>query len=658
MGYLQDYLSTINNSELSDSVIKTSSETYYNISQLIISESQVNGLLLGNVQSGKTAQMLGIVSKMADEGYRLFILLTTDNVDLHRQTYNRAKQSLPSFNVLSERDEIEFAQVKLSKPLVIVLKKNSSVLRKWKNTLVNSDVCHGLFLVILDDEADNASLNTLVNRNQVSTINKNIQSIKHTSTKTIFLEVTATPQAILLQADKSNWRPDFICYFDPGKSYLGGDFFYSEPKSFCARFADEFELDDVVADDDIICPKGLRDSVAVFLINCAFKKLHGESNCNFVIHPSSRINIHNKFAKAIQDYLNLLQNSIDEPTFDDIFYEAWADLQSTKPDLDHFDDIKDVVIDILNNTEIFVFALNSKSTSIRDSNNPDSLDLSKGFNIVVGGNTLGRGITFPHLQVVYYCRNSNTPQADTFWQHSRVFGYDRYPELVRIFLPSHLYQLFVRLNKANDILIKEITSGLENLQIIYPIGIRPTRKNVVDNNEVNIVFGGVNIFESLPVGFNTETIDRLILEQANINGELVDPDLIVRLLELTPSETIEDFDTQKYISCIESLKQSRPKVNVRLIVRTNRDISKGTGTLLSPNDRELGDNFKNELVLTMYRINGTVEKGWSGKPLWIPNIKFPEDCAFYDMKSRQGKQVPPYTIVENERLSMVAEGAV
>lgn len=634
MYYINSYFSTFDDSKLKESIQETSSDVIDNIKPLIASKTQINGLLLGNVQSGKTAQMLGIISKMADEGYRLFILLTTDNVDLHRQTYNRVKLSLPSFNVLSEREEIEFAKVKLSSPLVVVLKKNSSVLRKWKNTLVNANICHGLYLVILDDEADNASPNTMVNKKRVSPINNYIQSIKDTAIKTIFIEVTATPQALLLQSAQSNWKPDFVNYFKPGESYLGGDFFYSDPKSYCARFTDEYELDDVITEDDVFCPQGLRDSTVAFLVNCAHKKLHGEKNCNFLIHPSSRINIHSKFKERIQDYLNLLQNSTDEDGFHDAIYEAWQDLQSTKPNLDSFDDIKEMIIEILDNTEIFVFELNSKSTVIRDKDNPDALDLSKGFNIIVGGNTLGRGITIPHLQVMYYCRTSKTPQADTYWQHSRIFGYDRESDLVRIYTPLHLYQLFSRLNKANNILIKEIMSGLDNLQIIYPIGINPTRKNVVDNNVVNMIYGGVNMFESSPVAdINTNIINNLISSYANKESVLIDTELIIKLLELTPSESAEDFDTHKYIACIKSLKQSRPKVNLRIIVRMDRDIAKGTGTLLSPTDRILGDNYKDDVVLTMYRLVGSIEKGWQGKPLWIPNIKFPEGLVFYNMNA-------------------------
>lgn len=61
---------------------------------------------MGNVQSGKTGQMLGVISDLADKGYRVFILLTTDNVDLQRQTYNRVKDALTTFTVLSEGDVV------------------------------------------------------------------------------------------------------------------------------------------------------------------------------------------------------------------------------------------------------------------------------------------------------------------------------------------------------------------------------------------------------------------------------------------------------------------------------------------------------------------------------------------------------------------------
>lgn len=630
MSYIGTYLNTLQSNELRESVVNTSNELVSNISSRFSFASQLNCLLLGNVQSGKTGQMLGAISLLADKGYRLFILLTTDNVDLQRQTYNRVKKSLLDFNVISEKEEVLFEQVRLTKPTVIVLKKNSRVLRKWKDILVNTDICHGLPLVIFDDEADAVSLNTKVNSNKVSPINRNLSLIKKTSTSSVYIEVTATPQAVLLQSLVSGWRPSFVTYFKPGSQYLGGNFFYSDPTSYCAKFTEDNELDKIIADDDTVTPDGLRDSILTFLEVCAYKKIKGETNCNFMIHPNVKIDVHNKFVNRVQEFLNLLEVSQNEKGFEKALKNIWTDLQHTKPDFPSFEDIQNGVTDILDNTEIMVVPLNSKSFVCRDSSNPDALDLSKGFNIVIGGNTLGRGITFPHLQTVYYCRSAKRMQADTFWQHSRIFGYDREKELVRIFIPQPLYKFFVELNKSNEMLIEQVTHGLENLQVILPADISPTRKNVLDSKYLNAIVGGMNFFASNPVDSNTDVIDSIVSQYGDALSVPTDKETVINLLQLVGSYDSQDFSSQKYISCVHALCAKRPSVKLRLIIRKNREISKGTGTLLSENDRKLGSKFDDEIVLTLYRINGEVAKGWNGKPLWIPNIKFPKNICFYD----------------------------
>ena len=634
MSYLQSYLDTINKPGLKDSIVETSEAVLNNVRAHFKFTAPATGLLLGSVQSGKTGQMLGIMSKLADEGYRLFMLLTTDNIDLQRQTYKRVLNSLPLFTVLSERDEEKFRAMNQSQPLVIVLKKNTTVLRKWKDLLVASNTFRGLPLVIFDDEGDAASLNTLVNRHKVSPINSRLNAIKSTATSSLYFEVTATPQAIILQSIISDWRPSFTNYFKPGSGYLGGNFFYSDPKSYCIRFTDEDELANIKEDDDIPCPKGLQESVYTFLVICAHKKLIGETNCNFMIHPSTRIYIHQRFKDVIDGHLNLLQRSTDDHGFNSSLKDAWSDLQRTRPDLEPFEDIKENVVRILDNEEIMVIPLNSKSFVCRDSDNPDALDLEKGFNIVVGGNTLGRGITFPHLQVVYYCRSSKKPQADTFWQHSRIFGYDREQELVRIFIPESLHKLFVELNKANEVIIKQVERGLDTCQIIYPNNILPTRKNVLDTQFLNISAGGVNYFPDNPIEDNAQVVDDIIDNEA-LEGDpsIVSKDLLIKLLRHCGSNDPFDFDNAKFVSAIEALSAKRPTTKYKLIVRKNRDISKGTGTLLSPNDRQLGDRHPNDVVLTLYRVNGSRDKGWSGSPLWVPNIKLPEGFCFYDTNS-------------------------
>lgn len=628
--FLGQYLSSVNNEELVRTISATSASFLQKINENLTNSKQVNALLLGNVQSGKTAQMLGVIAAMADNGYKFFLLLTTDNVDLYRQTYNRVKESLIGFNVLTEKEDPLLTPATLIKPTVVVLKKNARVLSRWKNHLLSTNLCRGLFLVVFDDEADASSLNTLVNKNQVSTINKRLTEIRSSAANTIYVEVTATPQAIILQTSISGWKPEFVHYFKPGENYLGGNYFYPQTKSLNTIFTQEYELDIIKEDGDDVCPTGLTRSILSFLVNCAHKKLNGQYNCNFMVHPSMRIDIHNKFAVTIQNHLNLLQGSTDEKAFDNNLRDEWKDLQQTKPDLENYEDIKEAVIEILDNVEVAVIPLNSKSFVCRDSKNPDALDLSKGFNIVVGGNTLGRGITFPHLQTVYYCRSSKSPQADTFWQHSRIFGYDREKQLVRMFIPESLYKLFSDLSSSNEMLINQVKEGLENIQLIYPNGIKPTRKNVVDSIYLNLLQGGVNLFASKPLCINVETINMMIEQYASDQVVDTEPELIIKILGLLRSETVDDFNTDKFIACVKGLRTKRPQLKCKLIVRIDRDIAKGTGTLLSPNDRMLGDSFSKELVLTMYRVLGNREKGWEGFPLWVPNIKFPDDCCFFN----------------------------
>lgn len=635
MTYLDSYLETIKSESLRKSIKETSESVYFNV-QKHNTFTRTTGLLLGQVQSGKTGQMLGIISKLADEGYNFFILLTTDNIDLQRQTYNRVLSSLQSFDVISEKEEIKFRTYSATKPLVIVLKKNSSILRRWRDLLVSSQTFIGQPLVIFDDEGDAASLNTLVNRHNTSTINRRLDDIKKTATSTLYFEVTATPQAIILQSIYSEWRPSFVNYFEPGEGYLGGNYFYSDPPSYTIRHTKEDELSDILSNDDIPCPTGLRDSLYTFLIICASKRLNHDTNCNFMIHPSSRINAHNQFKNIIDAQLNLLQRASDDDEFEKSLYEIWSDLQKSKPDIQSYEDIKENVIQILDNQELITIPLNSKSFICRDSSNPDALDLSKGYNIIVGGNTLGRGITFPHLQVVYYCRSSRKPQADTFWQHSRIFGYDRDPQLIRIFIPESLHKLFIELNKGNEVITKQIKQGISSCQIIYPKNIQPTRRSVLHLEYLDVISGGVNYFPNFPIENNVEKIDPIVDKLHFTEKPIIVPkDIIIDLLKYCGSKDPDDFDNAKFISCIDALSQKRPSIRYKIIVRKNRDITFGTGTLLSPRDREIGDEIKDDVLLTLYRVKGDKAKGWFGHPLWIPNIKLPEGYCYYDMNTMQ-----------------------
>lgn len=121
---LSEYIKKIDNQGLVKTITDTSNSVYDNIQIHFDYTNNISGLLLGNVQSGKTAQTLGVIAKLADEGFPIFLFLTTDNVYLQKQTYERSVSSLSTFDVFGEYDDVAFFNSQLKKPILVVLKKN------------------------------------------------------------------------------------------------------------------------------------------------------------------------------------------------------------------------------------------------------------------------------------------------------------------------------------------------------------------------------------------------------------------------------------------------------------------------------------------------------------------------------------------------------
>lgn len=625
---LKTYLNQLDNPKLSYSVQKTVEQFMEKLANTEMKRSK-NVLLLGNVQSGKTAQVFGVLSALAEDGdHKIFLYLTTDSVDLQEQTVKRAKASLEKFIVLSEVDDNSFTQViKADKPILVVIKKNASILKRWRNLFTSQESLKGYPLVIVDDEADAASLNTNANKKNkdASRINKLLTEIKNACCQSLFIQLTATPQSLLLQHFESSWQPEFIHFFEAGEEYIGGNFVFSEQKSYIARFINS-ELDDI-KDESGDIPDGVKLSLQTFLITCAEFDLCNKQNCNFAIHPSYKTQDHSSFANKIQACLNdLVQAVNNDENFSESFKESYQDLQQTKPDIHHFEEIYEKLTEVLLEKRINVVVLNSKTET--------DFDLEKGFNIIVGGNVIGRGLTIPKLQTVYYSRTAKKPNADTFWQHSRIFGYDRDRSLLRLYIPSDVYQFFVSLNQANNLIIEQAKQSNGNVQIIYPHNINPTRKNVLKFDEINQLVGGVNYFPYLPDENNLaeiETLLPIISSQNQIQEDLyqIDSETLFSVLEKLGDYLSDDWDKDKFIRSILSLQTQRPSFKNYILIKRNRKIGRATGTMLSEDDRKLGDKYPNDLFLTLYQVMGDKDKGWKGNDFWLPNIKLPHKGLIY-----------------------------
>ena len=600
MQYLKTYLQKIidrGNPLLADSIKNTAEDVGNQYIKTFSFSSHEIGLLFGNVQSGKTGQMFGIICKAADLGFPVFVLLTTDNVVLQQQTLERVKSDLDGFCICGENDGRLFMDSNLLQPTIIVLKKNVRILKLWANILGSTGFMKGNPLFIIDDEADAASLNTMVNRDRQSSINKYLDTIKNESSSSLYLQVTGTPQAILLQTIASGWHPYFTYYFQPGSAYLGGDFFFPvNGKPNCISYL-----------DTLATPT--RNVVIRHLIVSAQILSTGGKVCNCLFHPSVRVASHQRFADEIAKELKWVQEYFDSEF--KIQAEKEYDLiQPEKSEKQPLDTLLLTIKALIASDKIKILVMNGK-------NDIESSEYSSGCNFVIGGNTLGRGVTFPGLQTIYYTRTSKKPQADTMWQHSRMFGYDRDPGMMMIYIDEKLYKLFSDINATNNSIIAQIERGLQEIKIYYPNGLNPTRKNVLDNDHVEILSGGTNYYPSYPDNDSIEDISNLLEKFAESEPYYqVNLRLIKELLShIIPSP---DFKLKAFQSVLDTIISDQPTGQGILIVRRNRDVAQGTGALLSPNDWQLGNSFTNSVVLTMYQVTGN--KGWGGQQLWVPNF--------------------------------------
>lgn len=195
-------------------------------------------------------------------------------------------------------------------------------------------------------------------------------------------------------------------------------------------------------------------------------------------------------------------------------------------------------------------------------------------------------------------------------------------------LTKTLYKLFSDINAGNNSIISQVERGIDKIQIFYPEGINPTRKNVIDMQMVNLVTGGTNYYPNDPDNKDDSTLNQLL---SNFDGQghyQVSLKMILQILShIVPSD---DFNLVAFEGVIKVLLSKNPMEQAILIVRRNRAVTQGTGSLLSPNDRSLGENFPGSVVLTMYNIEGDL--GWKRNNLWIPNIKLPDFINYYDVR--------------------------
>jgi len=489
---------------------------------------QGRGLVVGYIQSGKTANMAALIARAADQGYKLFIVLGGLWKDLRAQTQRRLDQEIagssddPAEAPYVQHDANVPRWARLTKsgllgdfvpgtavdlnvntPKLAVIKKNQRIdaLRRWlERSTIPLDQ---LAAVIIDDEADQGSINTHYGRTDddgedidPSATNRRIRQLLAMLPKCVYIGFTATPFAnVLIDASTPEdlYPRDFIATLPEPPGYFGPRRLFGlglEPSDLSPspaerppldviRYVGEEDLDELdrVLDEGGECPRVLSDALLAFVLSGGARLARGDrKHFSMLVHPSQRTGPHRVFADTIGRELQLLRGAATRPAkFPDVLRRAkdmWrADFtrvtqEQNDPGLPthDFETVWKFARTVADSIEVKV--LNTYS--------PDELDYTDPAKryVVVGGNRLSRGLTLEGLSVSVFTRSAN--QYDTLLQMGRWFGYrPGYHDLTRIFVSEDLAERFAELARVEDELRADLRKYAEQPDPPTPLELKP-----------------------------------------------------------------------------------------------------------------------------------------------------------------------------------------
>jgi hypothetical protein len=489
------------------------------------------GLVVGQVQSGKTANYTGLVCKAADSGFKLIIIMAGIHNNLRSQTQLRIDESFLGFDTQHTRafdqrsiqigvgdpyfgspivahsltssiEKGDFTQgaanalglnFNTSEPIVAVIKKNPHVLRRihqWLAAQANEDnelgrVIRNKSLLLIDDEADNASINISNDPERQSSINGWITQILNLFGKNAYVGYTATPFAnIFIPLDDQNLFPrNFIKNIPAPSNYIGPEKVFgfspleededsntvlpivNRINDYSGFVPDRHKKDDQLPSS---LPESLKRAIRCFIITCAIRRLRGQTEVHnsMLIHVSRFMRWQDHIAELVSNQFIYYRRGIDQndavvldelkSTFeqDDNGFKSYVSVsqQILESELKNLDSQIQThkwseVVQHLNDaaSRIKVKSIHGGSGEALDYfAHKDGLSV-----IAVGGNKLSRGLTLEGLSISYYLRASR--MYDTLMQMGRWFGYrGGYVDLCRLFTSRELNEWFCHITQASE----------------------------------------------------------------------------------------------------------------------------------------------------------------------------------------------------------------
>jgi Z1 domain len=422
------------------------------------------GLVLGYVQSGKTLSFTTVAALARDNGYPMVIVITGIGTNLLDQSRRRLETDLQLqtnrkwrlflnpkpeqkqavADVLADWSDRTLSDLRRQTVLVTVL-KNGTHLRNLVGLLFQLDLA-GTPVLVIDDEADQAGLNTQASQGRSSTTYQRLVALRQCLPHHTYLQYTATPQAPLLINLIDTLSPRFAELLTPGDDYVGGEgFFEQNPRLVRVIPASEIpsrtnQLTEV--------PPSLISSLKIFFLGVATgfsggdDQKRGSRNRSMLVHPSRETPGHGQFYHWItqirQQWIDVLgpYSDVSERTqFLETFRREYDDLLQTVPDLPAFEALAQDLQYAIRKTQ--VLEVNARPITPQ----PD-WKIAYPW-ILVGGQAMDRGFTVEGLTVTYMPRDMGVGNADTIQQRARFFGYKRpYLGFCRIFLEQDVFQAF------------------------------------------------------------------------------------------------------------------------------------------------------------------------------------------------------------------------
>lgn len=383
---------------------------------------------LGYVQSGKTTSISALCALASDRGYRLVIaLLGTTNL-LTDQNRSRVEEtlgvddrnyiwhSLHQLNAKSSASEISDF-LSRGRTIIVPIIKNTQVIRKAAAILEACSLV-SVKTLIIDDEADQASLNTKVNKNEESSTFSAIQQLRAAVGGHLYVQYTATPYAPILLDDDSPLMPQSVEFLTPGKGYVGGrEFFFTHADAVLRTIPETDEQTTKTRLSSL--PESLVSAMAAFLVGATHLWHADRENApvSMLVHSSYKNAVQEQYEFLIKSFVSNLKHS-DILSTRSSFMEKIQDERSRL----HALGIAPIKDEEFNSTlefvvrELTLWLVNSASEvkAIKWNSSP--------FHLLIGGNKLDRGFTVEGLTVSYMNRPPSK-QIDTLEQRARAFGY-------------------------------------------------------------------------------------------------------------------------------------------------------------------------------------------------------------------------------------------